>query len=128
MDDVASEKYVKFFKEAFTLKGGSAKSGDMNHLLAQIGDEARFDFDPINRSFKSKNSAAKYIKNTSQSSGSYGQGEGDSITHILRGHTEDMFTDSMHPIPKPAKSIFSQSKGNIRLGGSGDKLIFEAPY
>jgi len=81
-DLAKTEGNIAKLKEAFT-QGGSFKSADFDGVMSKLGDETKFDFDGASGTFTSKASGAKYAKHPA----GYAQGEPDSVTHIMRGHT-----------------------------------------
>lgn len=93
-----TESNIAKLKEAFT-RGGSFKSADFDGVMSKLGDETKFDFDGASGTFTSQTSGAKYAKHE------YAQGEPDSVTHIMRGHTTNAFTDGL----TGQKSIFADA-------------------
>jgi hypothetical protein len=73
----------------------------------RMGDETKFDFDGASGTFTSRASGAKYAKHPA----GYAQGEPDSVTHIMRGHTTNEFTDGI----AGQKSIFADAKKVFEL-------------
>lgn len=99
-DLAKTEGNIAKLKEAFT-QGGNFKSADFDAVMSKLGDEAKFDFDGASGTFTSQTSAAKYAKHPT----GYAQGEPDSVTHIMRGHTANAFTDGL----SGQKSIFADA-------------------
>lgn len=99
-DLAKTEGNIAKLKEAFT-QGGNFKGADFDGVMSKLGDPAKFDFDGATGTFTSKASGAKYSKHPAV----YAQGEPDSVTHIIRGHTTNSFTDGL----SGKKSIFADA-------------------
>lgn len=112
-DLTKTEGNIDKLKEAFT-HGGSFKGADFDGVMGKLGDSTKFDFDAATGTFTSKASGAKYAKHPN----GYAQGEPDSITHIIRGHTTNAFTDAL----SGQKSIFADATKVLDLIDEAMKL------
>jgi hypothetical protein len=112
-DLTKTEGNIAKLKEAFT-HGGNFKGADFDGVMAKLGDSTKFDFDGATGTFTSKASGAKYAKHPTV----YAQGEPDSITHIMRGHTTNAFTDAL----TGQKSLFADPSKVLDLIDDAMKL------
>lgn len=109
---VTIDRYLSCLKDAFTPTGGGFNKIDFNDVMSQIADEAFFDFTGKSGALVLKNSKAKILMGEI-----YQQGESDTITHILRGHTKNEFTDdfNVNADPLDVKGVFLDPKEVLRL-------------
>lgn len=110
-DDVVSTLHIDHLKAAFSKSGGFNGAG-FDNVMKKLGDDTLFDFDAVTGTFTSKSTGVKYMKHPN---GAYAQGEGDAITHILQGHTDNDYTAALDPIPNKRKSLFNSPSEALDL-------------
>lgn len=97
-DDAVSQLNITHLKEAFT-NGGVFNGKHFNNVMSELADETKYVLDPVSRTFTSKTTGLKF--GDGPALGKYGQGEYNAISHIVRGHVANDFSNAA------SKSIFS---------------------
>lgn len=101
-----SNAFLDCLKNGFT-HGNTFKGADFNFVMSQIADGEIFDFHPTKGVLMFKKRGVKFLLEE------YQQGEGDFISHVMRGHTQNDYTIDLEVNQGIKKSLFDDPKNVI---------------